>query len=98
MESITAKELQEKLENGEQLHIVDVRRDEEVAEGKIPGAAHIVLDTLPDRLDELKKEQTYYLVCRSGGRSGRASEFLDARGYAVVNVEGGMLAWEGETE
>jgi len=98
MLEISTKELQEKLENGENLHVVDVRRDEEVAEGKIPEAVHIELDTIPDRLDELNKDETHYLVCRSGGRSSRVAEFLEARGYKVVNVSGGMLAWEGKTE
>lgn len=98
MEQISTKDLQERLENGEKLHVVDVRRDEEVAEGKIPEAEHIQLDTLPDRLNELKKDETHYIVCRSGGRSSRACEYLEAHGYKVVNVDGGMLAWEGKTE
>ena len=37
-------------------------------------------------------------VCRSGGRSGRATQFLESQGYDVTNMTGGMLAWEGETQ
>lgn len=98
MKKIYAKQLEEKLKAGEQLNIIDVREDEEVATGKIPGAKHIPLGQIPERLNELVKDKPYYIVCRSGGRSGQACAFLSAKGYDVTNVEGGMLAWEGETE
>lgn len=98
MKKIYAKQLEEKLKAGEQLNILDVREDEEVATGKIPGAKHIPLGQIPERLNELVKDKPYYIVCRSGGRSGQACAFLSAKGYDVTNVEGGMLALEGETE
>lgn len=98
MREISAKELEQKLNKGEQVNIVDVREDFEVAQGKIPGAKHIPLGQIPERLSEFDKNQHYYIVCRSGGRSGQACLFLMQRGYDVTNVEGGMLAWEGETE
>jgi rhodanese-related sulfurtransferase len=44
-------------------------------------------------MDELDKNKEYILVCRSGGRSGRAAELLEKHGYCVVNMNGGMLAW-----
>ncbi|RDW16624.1 rhodanese-like domain-containing protein [Oceanobacillus chungangensis] len=98
MQEITATELAKKLNDGESLNIIDVREDEEVAQGKIPGATHIPLGELPDRLNELSKEKQYYMVCRSGARSGRASAFLEAEGYNVTNMAGGMLDWEDEVE
>ncbi|HLR42500.1 MAG TPA: rhodanese-like domain-containing protein [Pseudogracilibacillus sp.] len=98
MKEIKTNELQDAFEQGEQLSIIDVRRDDEVAEGKIPGAKHIILDELPERFEEIDKNKTQYLVCRSGGRSSRAGEFLESKGYDVVNVDGGMLNWTGETE
>lgn len=98
MKTISAVELQEKLENGEGLHIIDVREDEEVAEGKIPQAKHIALGEVPDTLDAFDKNEHYYIVCRSGGRSGKACEFLIENGYNVTNMTGGMLAWEGDVE
>ncbi|SDC57943.1 Rhodanese-related sulfurtransferase [Terribacillus halophilus] len=98
MKEITAKELEQKLVSGEKLSIIDVREDEEVAEGKIPGANHIALGQVPERLNELDKNEHYYMVCRSGGRSGKACEFLIQQGYNVTNMTGGMLAWEGEVE
>lgn len=98
MKEITAKELEKKLSTGEQVNIIDVREDEEVATGKIPGAKHIPLGQIPKRLNELNKNEHYYIVCRSGGRSGSACQYLIENGYNVTNMVGGMLDWEGETE
>ncbi|ADI26463.1 MULTISPECIES: rhodanese-like domain-containing protein [unclassified Geobacillus] len=98
MKTITPKEVEERLRAGESLHIIDVREPDEVAAGKIPGAVNIPLGLIEFRMHELDKNEEYILVCRSGGRSGRAAEFLDSRGYRVVNMTGGMLAWEGPIE
>lgn len=98
MKEITAMELEQKLTAGEKVNIIDVREDVEVAMGKIPGAKHIPLGQIPERLDELDKDEHYYMVCRSGGRSGNACEFLTQNGYNVTNMVGGMLDWEGEME
>lgn len=98
MKTITPKEVEERLRAGESLHIIDVREPEEVAAGKIPGAVNIPLGLIEFRMHELDKNEEYILVCRSGGRSGRAAEFLDSRGYRVINMTGGMLAWEGTVE
>ncbi|MGG4406742.1 rhodanese-like domain-containing protein [Geobacillus stearothermophilus] len=98
MKTITPKEVEERLRAGESLHIIDVREPEEVAAGKIPGAVNIPLGLIEFRMHELDKNEEYILVCRSSGRSGRAAEFLDSRGYRVINMTGGMLAWEGPVE
>ena len=98
MKEITTTELQERLENGEQLNLVDVREADEVAAGMIPGAIHIPLGDVPVRMSELDSSKSYILICRSSGRSGRAQEFLADEGYDVTNMVGGMLEWEGATE
>src|SRR5690606_235553 len=98
MNSISAVDLQEKIKNGEKVHIIDVRENVEVAEGKIPEAKHIPLGDIPDSLEKLDKDKHYYMVCRSGGRSSSACEFLSNQGYNVTNMTGGMLAWQGEIE
>lgn len=94
--TITPEELQEKLARGEKVNIVDVREDDEVAAGMIPGAIHIMLAEVPISLDKFKKDEEYILVCRSGSRSQMGCEFLDERGYKVVNMVGGMSKWTGE--
>ncbi|NYF25808.1 rhodanese-like domain-containing protein [Sporosarcina sp. JAI121] len=98
MKEITTTEVQELLGNGKQLNLIDVREADEVAEGIIPGAIHIPLGDVPVRMNELDESKPYILICRSGGRSGRAAEFLGDEGYDVTNMVGGMLAWEGATE
>jgi rhodanese-related sulfurtransferase len=98
MKEISAKELAEKVKAGEKLSIIDVREEEEVAQGKIPGAKHIPLGEVRERLEEIDKNEHHYMVCRSGGRSGKACGFLENEGYDVTNMEGGMLSWEDEVE
>ncbi|NPC93749.1 rhodanese-like domain-containing protein [Bacillus sp. WMMC1349] len=98
MEQITAKEVENLLNERKKLNIIDVREVEEVEAGKIPGAIHIPLGLIECRMHELDKAKEYIMVCLSGGRSGRACQFLESHGFNVMNMTGGMLAWEGETE
>lgn len=72
---------------------VDVREPDEWSAGRIEGARHIPLEQLPGRLDELDRDRPTVMVCRSGGRSGRATAFLAAQGFDAHNLEGGMKAW-----
>lgn len=74
--------------------MVDVREPDEWAAGHAPNAIHIPLGELPSRLDELPDtDDTIAIVCRSGGRSARAVEWLEQQGFDVANVAGGMRAW-----
>ncbi|SUV09451.1 rhodanese-like domain-containing protein [Cytobacillus firmus] len=98
IEEITTEELQKKLEAGEKLELVDVREDEEVAAGMIPGARHIRMGTIPENLDKFDKDTEYIIICRSGGRSGNVCHYLQEQGYKVRNMAGGMLDWQGKTE
>jgi len=73
---------------------IDVRQPEEWEEGTIPGVQKIVLSELEDHLDRLDKDKTYVMVCRSGGRSGRATQMMSSQGFdKLINFDGGMLAW-----
>jgi rhodanese-related sulfurtransferase len=96
IKEITAEELKKKLESGEKLNLIDVREDEEVALGMIPGAKHIKMGDIPSRLDEFDKDEEYIFICRSGNRSGHVCLYLQNMGYKVRNMVGGMLAWDGE--
>lgn len=98
MKEITAKEVEVLVNESKILNLIDVREDDEIAEGKIPGAIHIPLGSVELRMHELDKSKDYIMVCRSGGRSGRATEFLESQGYNVINMQDGMLAWEGKVE
>lgn len=96
MKEMTAKEVEFLIEKARAINIIDVREIDEVAEGIIPGAVNIPLGLIEFRMNELDKSKKYIIVCRSGGRSGRAAKFLDSQGYNVINMQGGMLAWEGK--
>ncbi|GHH99031.1 rhodanese-like domain-containing protein [Neobacillus kokaensis] len=98
MKKITAKEVEQRLENGEELNIIDVREVAEVNTGKIPTAVNIPLGLVEFKMPDLDKKIPYIIVCRSGGRSGQATQFLESYGFNVTNMEGGMLVWEGELE
>ncbi len=73
--------------------LIDVREPDEVAEGTLPGAVNIPLGDLAARVDELDRDRRVVLLCRSGGRSTSAAEYLTSLGFGdVVNLAGGMLA------
>ncbi|WP_226085191.1 rhodanese-like domain-containing protein [Mesobacillus sp. S13] len=97
MREMTPTEVQNGLGSNE-YEVLDVREVSEVAQDKIPGSIHIPLGLLEFRMNELDKNKTYVMVCRSGGRSSRATQFLDYYGYNVINMQGGMMAWTGPTE
>lgn len=73
--------------------ILDVREDYEWEAGHVEGALHIPLDSLPERLDDLDPDEDIAVICRTGGRSARATAWLESHGYSVANVTGGMGAW-----
>ncbi|NNG38309.1 rhodanese-like domain-containing protein [Flexivirga sp. ID2601S] len=76
--------------------LLDVREQDEWDAGHAPTAVHIPLGDLPARLGELPEADEAHplpIVCRSGGRSGRAVAWLAQQGFDVVNVEGGMKQW-----
>ncbi|PYZ92953.1 rhodanese [Salipaludibacillus keqinensis] len=94
----SANQIEEKLLANEELNVIDVRETEEVATGKIPGAVNIPLSLIEFRMHELDKSKEYTMVCRSGSRSGLATQFLQSHGFQVVNMTGGMMEWDGAVE
>jgi rhodanese-related sulfurtransferase len=90
---IDPRELSQKLK---EVMIVDVRQKSEFKGelGHIPQAKLMVLDTLEDRLGELPKDKVVIFVCRSGGRSAKASALALEAGFKhVYNLKGGMILW-----
>jgi rhodanese-related sulfurtransferase len=79
----------------EGLVVLDVREQVEWDHGHIEGALHVPLMDLPDRLAELSAESQTLVVCKVGGRSAQATGWLAQQGFDVVNLDGGMLDWEG---
>lgn len=83
--------------NHEDALVLDVREDAELGQGRIRGAKHIPMSVLGKRLEELKayRERPVITYCRSGARSGQASNLLTKHQFQrVFNLAGGLLAWE----
>lgn len=78
---------------GEGAGLLDVRRDDEWRAGHAPQAVHMPLDQLRQRAGEVPTDRRVVAICRSGARSGRATQYLRSLGLDVVNLEGGMQAW-----
>lgn len=95
---IQPEELQVRIENGEELSIIDVREDYEVINGMVPGAIQIKMGEIPDRLGDLDKDMEHILICHAGVRSEDVAYFLKERGYKAASMEGGMIKWQGELE
>ena len=98
---ITVRELDQSSRDGDRPFVLDVRQPEEYEIGNIDGVL-IPLGELPDRLAELDAHRDAPKIvvhCRSGGRSGKAVEFLQSHGFDnVVNLKGGILAWNAEID
>ncbi|HZD06001.1 MAG TPA: rhodanese-like domain-containing protein, partial [Longimicrobiales bacterium] len=74
--------------------VLDVRQVSEFQQGHVPGALNVAHTRLPDRLDELPRDRTLLVHCRTGSRSAVASALLGREGFDVVYVNGLMTDWE----
>lgn len=77
----------------EDVTLLDVREPDEWAAGHAPQAIHIPMGEVAGRLADLPADNEVYVVCRSGGRSARVTQFLNANGWDAKNVDGGMQMW-----
>ncbi|SFN70055.1 rhodanese-like domain-containing protein [Mycetocola miduiensis] len=89
MQSITVTELA-KLTDA---IVIDVREPDEFAQVRAAGAVSMPMSQIIDRIDELPADETIYLICAVGGRSGKVAEYLETHDLDVVNVDGGTYAW-----
>ncbi|HHG75409.1 MAG TPA: sulfurtransferase [Persephonella sp.] len=93
---ISVQELKEKIDNGEDFILLDVREPQEYQFSRIKekDALLVPLMKLPSVIGKLPKDKPIYVICRSGNRSLQATLWLMEHGYEnVKNVEGGILAW-----
>lgn len=88
---VSVDELADALAGGARL--IDVREPHEFADAHVPGAELVPIASVPDHVADFASDGTTYVICRSGGRSMHACQFVAAQGVDVANVAGGILAW-----
>ena len=100
MEEITATELKQRLDKGDDIQIIDVREDNEVAIGRIPNSVHIRLAEVLKRMDEIDPNRETVVHCKMGGRSARAIDALQRSGFKgkLINLKDGITGWSKEVD
>ena len=100
MEEITSTELKQRLDKGDDIQIIDVREDNEVAVGRIPNSVHIPLGQVLNRMDEIDPNRETVVHCKMGGRSARAIDALQRSGFKgkLVNLKEGIIGWSKEVD
>jgi adenylyltransferase/sulfurtransferase len=100
MEEITATELKQRLDQGDDLQIIDVREPHEFEIGRIPNSQLIPLGQVLNRQNEIDPNRETVVHCKMGGRSARAIEALQRSGFTgrLMNLKGGILAWSNEVD
>jgi adenylyltransferase/sulfurtransferase len=100
MEEITATELKQRMDQGDDLQIIDVREPHEFDIGRIPNSTLIPLGQVLNRQNEIDPNRETVVHCKMGGRSARAIEALQRSGFTgrLMNLKGGILAWSNEVD
>lgn len=97
LRTISPDEAKSLLESAARPQLVDVRQPAEYAQGHLPGALLLPLTELTERAGELDQARPVLAYCHSGMRSHAAAGLLAGLGFGeVANLEGGMMAWEGQ--
>jgi rhodanese-related sulfurtransferase len=73
--------------------VIDVREPDEYEDGHVPGAPLIPLAVVPDRVSDVPASGEVLIICKVGGRSRKAAEYLRGQGIDAINIAGGTLAW-----
>ena len=97
---ITATELKQRLDSGEDLQVIDVREAHEVAIAAIPNSTHIPLGQVLERMSEIDPNRETVVHCKMGGRSARAIDALQRSGFQgkLINLKGGIIGWSNEVD
>ena len=99
IQEISVNELHEKVKNNNNFILLDVRNIQEILYSKINVSIHIPMNEIPERLDELNKDKTIVVHCKSGKRSAKVCEFLIQNNFTnVKNLAGGIKAWASEID
>jgi sulfur-carrier protein adenylyltransferase/sulfurtransferase len=93
MKEITPSALKARLAAPDPPLVLDVREPWEQDIARLPGTFDIPMNELPTRLSELPKDRDIVVMCRSGGRSSKVTQYLEQQGYRTANLTGGILRW-----
>jgi len=98
MKEITVQELKEKMDNGEDFQLIDVREDFEYEMSNLGGEL-IPLSGILIESGKIDQNKPVIVQCRSGKRSAAAIMQLEQQGFTnLYNLKGGMLAWAEEID
>lgn len=93
IEAISAYKLDKMIGEGKDINIIDTRRNSEYQSEHVLGSEVYTLDTVQHHMDELNKDETYYMYCLTGYRSASLISILKNNGYKnLINIEGGLEA------
>src|SRR5712664_3173813 len=100
MEEITATELKQRLDKGDDIQIIDVREPHEYEIGQIPNSKLIPLGQVLNRMNEIDPDRETVVHCKMGGRSAKAIEALQRSGFTgkLINLTGGITAWSNDVD
>jgi rhodanese-related sulfurtransferase len=100
MPEMTATELKQKVDQGEDIQIIDVREPNEYAYARIPNSIHIPLAQVINRMSEIDPNRETVVHCKMGGRSAMAINALRQAGFTgnLTNLKGGITAWSNEVD
>ena len=100
MEEITATELKQRIDSGDDLQIIDVREPNEYQTARIPGTTLIPLAEVVGRRGEIDESRETVVHCKGGVRSAKAIESLRGAGFAgkLLNLKGGITAWSNDVD
>ncbi|MGB7070718.1 MAG: rhodanese-like domain-containing protein [Pyrinomonadaceae bacterium] len=100
MQEITASELKDQLDAGEDIQLIDVRQPDEYDFAKIAGSKLIPLGEVLKRISEIDENRRTVVHCKMGGRSAKAIEALKQAGFKgdMQNLHGGITAWSNEVD
>ena len=94
IKEIDANDLQNRIAEGDDFILLDIRSAGELAQGVLPDAEHLPMHMIPLRMSELPKDKDVILYCHSGARSYHACAYLAQQGYEnAINLRGGILNW-----
>lgn len=90
----SVEKLRDVMSKDSQVTVIDVRTAGEWQSGHIPGALHIPVDSLGEKISSVKQDEKLALICRTGYRSSVAGSIAQRFGYrSIVNIDGGMVSW-----